>query len=75
MTGWEYILEEVILYAERKCSQYQHLLCSEIMICALGYQTSVHRIIHKGFIVQVVNLGICKMLTQVSQHRKLDLSV
>lgn len=48
---------------------------SEIMICALGYQTSMHKIIHKGFTVQVVNPVICKMLTQVSQHRKLDLSV
>lgn len=28
-----------------------------------------------GFMVQVENPVICKMLTQVSQHRKLDLSV
>lgn len=45
-----------------------------MVICALGYQTSAHKIIRKGFMVQVVNSGICKMLTQVSQHGKLDRS-
>lgn len=61
---------------KKKLILLSHLLfSSEIMICALGYQTSMHKIIHKRFMVQVVNLVICKMLTQVSQHRKLDLSV
>lgn len=30
--------------------------------------------IHKGFMVQVVNPVICKMLTQVNRHRKFDLT-